>query len=72
MGEPKKEYGIGLQAANVQLHPPVRPAGSTIAPPPTAGVHSGVSRSELIRRLLGAEALILQLEAQIERDRPPF
>jgi len=71
MGGSKKEYGIGMQAAKVQFHPPVRPAGSMIRPPAVANL-SGESRSELIGRLLVAEARILELEAQIERNRPPF
>lgn len=72
MGGPKREYGIGMQAAKVQFHPPVRPAGSRIQPPQVAVTYSGESRSELIGRLLRAEARILELEDQLERSRPPF
>ena len=72
MDGPKKEYGIGMQAANVQFHPPVRPAGSRIQPPSVSVTYSSESRSELLGRLLRAESRILELEAQIERNRPPF
>lgn len=69
--------GWGMQPAQVQLHPPVRPAGARIQPPPlnpsvAARIHRVERRVDLLEELKVAQARILELEAELERNRPPF
>jgi len=72
-----KQVGWGMQPANVQYHPPVRSAGSRIQPPPAplstaARVRRIENRVGLLEELRSAQARIRELEAELERNRPPF